>query len=224
MAIALDSASNWAEAFSVSTLSWSHTCSGSDRILFVAFVHNDDTVDRVTGITYNSVSMTRINSSSQGTDGRIYLYYLVAPATGSNTVTVSMNASDDLVRGISVSYTGASQTGVPDAQGTTTFSAVTSGSLSVTSIANNCWMVMSQSYDANVQPTAGASTTKRGSSSGIVVPGVGFYDTNGAITPAGSRTLNWNSGLSTKGQTVGATFAPSVAAVTAIPDARVFFI
>ena len=44
---------------SATSLTWSHTCAGANRILFVGFLSNGT----VTGVTYNGVAMTQVGSS-----------------------------------------------------------------------------------------------------------------------------------------------------------------
>ncbi len=74
---------------------WSHTCAGSDRLLllFVAHYHSSNTISSA---SYNGVSMTAVTNGAAVT-GSGYLcfittFYLVAPATGSNTVSVTPSA------------------------------------------------------------------------------------------------------------------------------------
>ena len=71
---------------------WSHTCAGSDRLLllFVAHYHSSNTISSA---SYNGVSMTAVTNGAAVT-GSGYLcfittFYLIAPATGSNTVSVT---------------------------------------------------------------------------------------------------------------------------------------
>lgn len=92
------------------TLSWSHTCSGTERLLTVGVaVSGGITTNSITA-TYNSVSMTsagRVFSNNQN-DGWVELFYLVAPATGSNTVLVTCDVTRTLIGG-SVSFNGVDQ-------------------------------------------------------------------------------------------------------------------
>jgi hypothetical protein len=63
MAIAVDATSQDHSATATS-LTFSHTCSGSNRILFVGIV-GDITTDTVTGVTYAGVSMTLVGKNKQ---------------------------------------------------------------------------------------------------------------------------------------------------------------
>jgi len=103
---------------------WSHTCSGSDRVLFVK-VSYYDSADSVTGVTYNGVTMSVVTGSlvSNGQYSVVW-YYLINPATGSNTVSVSFTGAVFDFGGSAISVTGADQTtafgGVATATGTST--------------------------------------------------------------------------------------------------------
>jgi len=113
MAVAFDAvgpSSAGTASASATTLSWSHTCSGGNRLLTVSISVGfaDSTVS--TTATYNGVAMisaTKVYSNNQNL-GYIELFYLVAPATGSHTVAITCNTASDLVGG-SVSFTGVKQ-------------------------------------------------------------------------------------------------------------------
>ena len=97
------------------SLTFSHTVSGSNRVLIVAASSNGG--DHITGITYNAVAMTQQAKLAVGTN-YVYLYYLIAPDTGAHDVVVSSGSSVVLVA-CAVSYTGVSQSGFPDASTST---------------------------------------------------------------------------------------------------------
>jgi len=178
------------------TLSYSHTCSGADRILFVgATCYGASSVT----VSYNGVAMTEIGSGSQD-----HLFYLVAPASGTNTVLVTVDAGG--IHSGSVSYTGAKQTGVPDSfnvasqgAGSSTFD------ISTTTVADNCWLVAiveAGSYGS----LNGTGTTQR---AGVYSSWVYIYDSNAAKTPAGVSTLEVTNGHSPTFEGVIASFAPN---------------
>jgi len=93
--------------------SWNHTCTGSNRCLVVAAIV--DTSRTITSVTYNGVGMTQAITKpwNPNTTQNIYLFYLIAPATGTNTITVNASASCNIF-GVSASYTGVSQSFTPD--------------------------------------------------------------------------------------------------------------
>jgi hypothetical protein len=207
MAIAYDSSASGTSAGTSTT--FAHTCAGSNRILFVEAYSTSG--DDVTGITYNGAAMTQVSKvSKSGSSEKLYLYYLLAPATGSNNVVVSRSGSGGFLHGASASYTGALQSGVPDSFATSApVGNDTSISISTTSILDNCWLVGSFVCD-NGGITAGSSTTVRAGDTSFDV----IADSNGAKTPAGSYALAINCNNAGRAGIV-ASFAPSASTVNA---------
>ena len=84
MAIIFDAAAAGVAAAGT-TKTFSHTCTGTELILFVGALITTTESDVVTGITYNSVAMTRVPTNgfiaNAGIGQSLYLYFLIAPAT-----------------------------------------------------------------------------------------------------------------------------------------------
>jgi len=200
MAIAFDAIS-YGESGTLTT-TFSHTVTGSNPIIFVG-VNVNSTSDKITGVTYNGVSMTRVVLTAAFGSTRSVLYVLANPSTGANNVVVT--SSDTTYRWCSAaSYTDANATGQPDASSSTTASGTTvTGTL--TTIANNCWTIGFFYNNANTNFSAGASTTLRGS--GFFT----FLDSNAAKTPAGSVSIVGNWTNSNTGAVALASIAPFVA-------------
>jgi hypothetical protein len=186
MAIAFGAVSTVATA-SGTSLTYSHTVTGSNNIILVGvWIVNTDT-DTVTGVTYNGVAMTRMNTitctvpSSQ----RGYLYYLLSPSTGANNVVVSSSSAD--IQSRAISYTGVTSVG---ANGTFTPNAsTTTAAISVTTTANNSWLVAgARNFAAAV--TAGSGTTMRSSAVDD------FGDSTNIATSGTNYTLNFASSSS----------------------------
>lgn len=92
-----------------SSASFSHTCSGNQRVLFVAVgIWDNFTTDVLAGVTYNGVTLTRISMAAAQANTRTYLYAMVNPPTGSHTVAISVSVSTN-ISVTSMSYTGATQ-------------------------------------------------------------------------------------------------------------------
>jgi hypothetical protein len=182
MAIAHDANASGLSASSPAT--FSHTCTGSDRILFVAAASN--TSETVTGVTYNGVSMTEVDSVTAGATQ--HLFYLVAPATGANNVVVSTSGS--VAVGSSVSYTGVDQTSPIDATALgATAQTVTNYTASITSVADNSWSIMTSRTGNGYAWTGDTGTTVRNQPETTYLGSGGMVDSGAAITPAGSDTL-----------------------------------
>jgi hypothetical protein len=150
-------------------------------------VANFSGADDITAPTYNGVSATLVDKKGFNTlaspTNYAYLYYLVAPATGSNTLSCTRTNTTSTMFLDCVTYTGASQTGVPDASitgGTDDAATVTT---SVTSVADNCWTVISAGSQRQITASSGV-TVRAGSNTNQVIG-----DSNAAITPAGSSSI-----------------------------------
>lgn len=92
----------------VSSLSWTHTCTGSDLLLMVHSGTNGTPVS-TSGVTYAAVALTSRWSGSRNWTAASG-WSLVAPATGANTVAITLSASEDTAFGQAISYTGVDQT------------------------------------------------------------------------------------------------------------------
>jgi hypothetical protein len=96
---------------------FSHTTSGSDRLLLVSVASqpNDDDgiVEVITGMTYGGQPMTLVGAQSQTDNASIEIWRLVNPPTGPNTVSITFNdAFDDPVNEEGASAGAVSFTGV----------------------------------------------------------------------------------------------------------------
>lgn len=204
MAIAFDAASH-SRTSSATSLTFAHTCSGSDRLLAVSVVGR--TADTITGVTYNGVSLSLAAKTAASGGRYTYLYLLVAPATGSNNVVISGTGSD-YIEGNAASYTGAAQTGQPNVTGTNSTSLATALATSCTTTVDNCWVVLAADGQSGTL-TAGSGTTLRATD---LVGAI--LDSGGAVTPAGAKTLNHNQASSQIMAGVVAAIAPALNSVT----------
>ena len=202
MAIALDTSSASGLKTTAQSKTWLHTCTGSDLILFVGCFGDNDN-DNITGITYNSVPLTLINKVQVPSDRWLYLYYLIAPATGEHSILVSESPAE-YFSGFGVSYTGVKQSDQPDNNTTKTDTAKTSITTALTTVADNCWTILLGKNLAT--PSAGTGSTVRQVDSGI-----GVFDSNGAITPAGEYSMQITYGSNTSWATIMASLAPASA-------------
>ncbi len=171
-----------------------HTVStGVNRVLIVGVESQDASITdgTVTGITYAGVAMTKIDAIQIASDGqyqRSELWYLTAPATGSNNIVVSFTGtvSSGIVGGLS--YTNASQSPLTitakDAQASTT------PSVSVTTLVNNSLVVDIISHGNGSNITQSVNTgTERLDIDQSVETGLGMSDIE-KVT-AGSQARTW---------------------------------
>ncbi|MDQ2977360.1 MAG: right-handed parallel beta-helix repeat-containing protein, partial [Acidobacteriota bacterium] len=92
------------------TQTWSHTVgAGSNRILIVGVSFKNGAAN-VNSITYGGTALVSIGSRTDaGTNTKIEIWKLVAPASGTANIVVTLSAAKRIVAG-SVSFTGVDQT------------------------------------------------------------------------------------------------------------------
>lgn len=162
------------------TTTFTHVCGASATVLLVftrAIVAGIPTA-----VTYNGVAMTQINSNSLGTNFD-QMWYLVSPTVGSHSVSLTTGGGN--ISAMSVSYTNARITGVPDASDLVSGSPATLTGV-ITTVSDSDWVIFGVSNDT-ATPTAGAGSTLRAS----VSPGAAaVFDSNGGVTPPGVTSLS----------------------------------
>jgi|GEM_PF-2380773 len=171
-----------------SSCSFSHTVTGSNTILFVGIASNAASQKYPTLVTYNSVAMTSVATSTNG-GLTVNLFYLVAPTGGANTVSVTLSGTANAVICGASSYTGVDQTTPLGTAATATGTSVTP-SVNVTSATNELVVdVMAATVIST--PSADASQTSRYAtfvSAGSKSTGSGSSDEAGAS----SVTMSWS--------------------------------
>jgi hypothetical protein len=180
MAIAYDTSVH-KQSDSGTSITWTHTCTGSNLILLVCVMMS--TSRSVSAISYNGVAMTFINRSSGGGAGQtVAWYYLINPATGANTVSITIDSSSFCYPS-SASYTGVDQTSPIDASTTTANNAGSTITTTLTTTTDNCWTVLGVRDGADGATTASTGSTQR------MATNTQIYDSNGPVTPAGSKSM-----------------------------------
>lgn len=100
------------------TLTWTHTYGGGANGIVIVRVCTVPTTTGVTSVTYGGVAMSQLAThvstatSICGATGKYYYYGAYGPATGASSIVVS---SVDQMVATSISYSGAAQSGQPDA-------------------------------------------------------------------------------------------------------------
>lgn len=206
MAIAHDADSNTGSN-GASSLTWSHTCTGSNLCLIVGINASDETVT-TSSVKYNGVSMIFAKRQVNANDGNwAEIWYLANPATGANNVVATFSENMMVMAG-AVSLTGVDQTNPLDA------TAGASGdsnpvTVNITSVADNAWAVDSVQASAQTDtPVVGAGQTSSWIRPQSTSHGMGSYE--GPKTPAGSITMSWsNIQVFREWATAVATFKPA---------------
>lgn len=187
MAIALDTSTQGNQA-GFSNFTYAHVCTGSNLVLVVGVQGDASVPSTVDNVTYNGVTLTQIDHASSG-NADSWMGYLLNPATGSNTVSVTMTSGSGTAYATSASYTSAeSITGVVDVSGKAASSTSSQG-VTVVTTKDNDWLVGICAGDNSGVMSAGASTTQRQKHDGT--RGMIFGDSNGAKSPAGSYALTF---------------------------------
>lgn len=209
MAIAFDNATAGGGVTASTTKTYSHTVnSNTDGILFV-FISMANTNDLLTSVTYAGVTMTRIAYQYNGASDEVYLYYLVAPASGANNVVIT-NSSTRNISSMAVSYTGAKQTTQPDAYAISTPNTlVSTQTITTTVVGTNCWLV-GASYNDSAGQTPVTNVTERAFEDSRHNYSVG--DSNGIVS-SGSYGMRWDTTSGTgRFLQIAASFLPAEAA------------
>ena len=132
MSVAVDAASSSSTTNSVSSKTWSHTVAGSNRLLLVMVQWNQPSnSETVSSVTYGGTALTQVGSNviagGSGLDRCTALFRLIAPATGTANIVVTMSTAVTFFAS-AVSFTGVDQTtplGTQTAQTATTTTAAT---------------------------------------------------------------------------------------------------
>jgi predicted aconitase with swiveling domain len=164
------------------TVSVSHTASGTDRCVVIGVYQGTD--HTITAISYGAQTPTLI-----GTQNRLSLYGLVNPNTGAQTVGVTSNQTGGIFIGV-VSYTGCAQTSTYGTPVTATTSETTSiSAVDVTSATGA--LVVDVAVMINTEQAADGTQTERISQDDS---GVGFWSF-GMSEKAGAATvtMTWTS-------------------------------
>jgi len=187
------------------SLTYSHTTSGSDRVIVVLPIVAGASTSSV---TYNADSATHIDSlvMTDESSRQYSLWRRVAPATGANNVVINVSSSV-FIRGTSASYTGVDQTNPTNgtaAKVENESSASSPIGVSITSTVADCWGLGGFRSDAGTQGNGTMALR-------AVANSLGYLDTNGSLGSSGSETLDFTIS-SGNGWLIAALIAPASAA------------
>ena len=189
--IAFDNAGACTPASSASNISCSLTVgSGANRIEIIG-IWADDNVSisgQITTVSYASVEASSLATSTTANGNEaVYLWCLVAPTSGSNTLKATFTgmSGGDTFNVMATSYSGVTQTcsGLTTAIGST--NSGTNPTVSLTGSGSSPWLVGIAS-NSNSAVTAGSNTTSRVSDA----DSRNMSDSNGLVSPS---ALNWTS-------------------------------
>lgn len=213
MAVAVDATTTDGTASGVpqSSRTFSHTCSGSNRLLIVDVCNDEDSsAVTVSSVTYNGVALTQRITVNRSNSIRASIWYLIAPATGANNVVVTLASSQEFVAAAR-SYTGVSQT-TPLGTAASANATSTAPSVNVSSAADELVHDVVDVIGSNTYTIGAGQTerwTKTASSSGVVdvVNARGSTEVGAATT-----TMSWTLALSDLWVIAAVPIKPSAAA------------
>lgn len=205
-AIAFDAVTHSYTQASSTSASLSHTATGSNLLAWCHVNTHQVGSAAVTPVNYNGVGMTGLSAENPARDGfapndvSSWMFWLQNPSTGAQTINVTC-ASANSMDVDCCTYTGCSQSSIPDAHSKTeNTSATTSCVLTVTTVADQCWLVGCFRNEIGGQ-AAGANTTIRYDN------GDGGIADSNAARSTGSNSISTTFGSAVNAGIV-ASFAP----------------
>lgn len=213
-----DAASSSSCAAPCSSLSWSHTNTGSSLALYCAVSWYNSATSSVSGITYNAVTMGASVGNDVNSGRKVEVFRLVAPATGANTVAITMSANSEGIVGGCISAAGVDQV-TPHGTIVTNNTVATSISATITIPTNGLGIDFGvASFDTcPTLGTKGANQTERYELCDSA-NNVGGYGSTNVTT--GSQAMSWT-GFTTANLALVA--IPINGAVTQRPIAPIIF-
>ena len=116
--------------------------SGANRML-AATVYVLNASDILSGCTYAGASMTVINKEAVAANRWLYAAFILGPTSGANNLICSISGGVNKTIGMAAAdYTGVAQSGQPDNSILTASANVNSSTVSLTTVANNCWTLL----------------------------------------------------------------------------------
>ncbi|MEE8224927.1 MAG: pilus assembly PilX N-terminal domain-containing protein, partial [candidate division NC10 bacterium] len=182
--IAFDAAGSVVQNATAASFTWSHTVSGSNRILVVGVSMRNKSGETVSGVTYAGTPLTFVGTRDNEISARVEIWRLVAPAVGTDNVVVTLSASAKIV-GSAVSLTGVDQA-TPVAASSFTAGSSTNPNLTLNAVATSAWVI-----DALAFRSTGSSTP-------TATPGGGQVQRASGFTESGGQPVNIRGKASTE--------------------------
>lgn len=193
---------------SISSRTWLHTVANqSNRVLIVGVQAENGSIRHPSGVTYNGVALTQINTANVGSGTRqcVSLWYLLAPAVGTANVVVTWSSSVSNATAGAISLYNVAQA-APEANAT---SVNNSGATTtnITTLTDGAWVVdMFGSGNGGGLSAAGGQTARFTNTSGSTTAGGGSTK---PVATAGATSVTWSqAGGVNRSAGVAASFAP----------------
>jgi hypothetical protein len=175
---------------SISSATWNHTCSALANLLAVGVSLDYGSAVSISSVTYNGVNLSQVRQRTQ-TNGRVELWYLKAPASGTHAVVVNLSGmlgAGDNLKAAAISLTVVDQSATLDSGGI-----ASSGSLTYSTVNDGAWavdIIQTDTGGAGLAPSAGQ--TSRYSRMGSVkdaAMSTRLISTHGSITESWSGSV-----------------------------------
>lgn len=216
MAVAHDASASAYSLGGVTSASWSHTASGSDRYVRVGIGDGGSATNQVSAITYAGAAMAQVGNIESGSSGYACIYEKIAPSTGAQTVSITFSAAAYGAAGSS-SYTGVHQTTASGAAQTATSGSASSISVNVSSAPGDMVSDCVKHYHATENPVVGAGQTQRWQGDD------GSFNENAATSDeagAATVTMSWSASTGAWALVASNIIQSSGAASTSFPFQR----
>lgn len=202
MTIAFNSVLDEVDFTSTSPVTQSFTNTAGNFVLVCFTLSAGDTA---TGVTYGGQSMTQWSKIFHTTNNaELYIYALPAAPTGSNNIVVTFTGGSKSLRVLALSYSGVLNSITPDAVNTGTPANGVSMAGTVTTVTDNCWVVLFPYGNNSISATSGC--VPRSSASNPAT-----FDNNSSKSPAGLVTETVNTGgTSSAWAYIMVSFAPAL--------------
>ena len=143
------------------TKTWSHTCTGTDLVLFVTAAIWQDAAGTgtITACSYNGIHLSKVEAA-RNTNMAAEIWYLNAPATGTHTVSVTVTGATDAIKLCSASFTGADQTAAVIDNHVSNATATGAPSKAIVTVADNCGVIDVVSRYSTTALTKAAAQTQ----------------------------------------------------------------
>ncbi|TXH15356.1 MAG: hypothetical protein E6R03_07335 [Hyphomicrobiaceae bacterium] len=149
-----------ASQVSATSISWTHTPSGTPTKVFACIGHFDNT-DTITSVTYGGNAMTLVGSVANPSSEVASIYSLASPPSGAQTVTVNMSASA-LINARGISFTGGDASTAIRGTGTTNSGTSTAAQVTQASATDDLVLAFCVADDNTTTLTPAGTETQRG--------------------------------------------------------------
>lgn len=172
---------------------------GVNRLLVVVAGARDDTTqaDRdVSGVTYGGVALTKLKDQDDAIRN-VEIWYLIAPATGSANVVVTLGGNPLRNAAVAISFSGVDQTTPFEASNSGTITNNASPSTSITAITTGAWLVdgiFSNEAEAAIEVNVAQVRRYRDSAT---APTYTFAASTKASVTTGANVTQWTGGSAT---------------------------